>query len=149
MILRIDNKVISEAEKLFLIWQASYKIEAEILQATNFPPLSRTVQNFIESTTYFYSYNEEQSLAAVIELDKRDKSIHIQSLVVSPNHFRKGIASILLKYVLEENEKADFTVETGVDNIPAINLYLKSGFIEDMQYDTDHGVRKIKLFLKR
>jgi ribosomal protein S18 acetylase RimI-like enzyme len=36
------------------------------------------------------------------------------------------------------------TVETGLDNKPAIALYESFGFKEVKQYDTDHGIRKIR-----
>ena len=36
-------------------------------------------------------------------------------------------------------------VETGVENEPAILLYKKFGFKEVKQWDTDHGIRKIRL----
>ena len=39
----------------------------------------------------------------------------------------------------------DFTVETGIDNRPAIKLYTSLGFEEQRQWDTDHGVRKVQL----
>jgi hypothetical protein len=37
-----------------------------------------------------------------------------------------------------------FVVETGVENVPASKLYIKFGFIEVNQWNTDHGIRKIK-----
>lgn len=149
MILNLNNKSIPVAEKIYSVWQESYIIEAEILKAKNFPPLNRTVHNFINSTTEFLCYEVGTSIAGIVELDKSSESIHIQSLVVSPDHFRKGIASKLIEYVLEKYATNDFTVETGVENIPAVNLYVKCGFVEVMQYDTDHGIRKIKLSLMR
>ncbi|MEJ2584117.1 MAG: hypothetical protein P8Z38_03455 [Robiginitalea sp.] len=39
-------------------------------------------------------------------------------------------------------------METGLDNGPATALYRKFGFREILQYDTDHGVRKVR-FEKR
>jgi len=35
-------------------------------------------------------------------------------------------------------------VETGLKNEPTTQLYLKLGFREVYQYDTDHGVRKVR-----
>jgi len=55
----------------------------------------------------------------------------------------------MIAFVLNENMNRNFTVETGCDNLPAINLYLKFGFIETEKYETDHGIRKICLFLSR
>ncbi len=79
-----------------------------------------------------------------MEIDASANSIHIQSLVVHPDFFRQGVASAMLHYVLRNYNSTIFTVETGLDNGPATELYLKFGFREVLQYDTDHGVRKIR-----
>lgn len=57
----------------------------------------------------------------------------------------EGIGRRLMRFVLESFEHGIFTVETGVDNIPAIQLYEKMGFREIKQYDTNFGIRKIRL----
>ena len=47
-------------------------------------------------------------------------------------------------FVLDTYASAVFTVETGIDNHPAINLYVSLGFVEQDQWDTNHGVRKVR-----
>ena len=149
MIFNLDNKSVPVAGKLFSIWQESYSIEAKLLKVDDFPPLNRTVQDFVDSSTCFYAYEKGTIYTAVIEIRDNDGSLHIQSLVVQPSQFRKGLASKMIAFVLRENMECNFTVETGCDNLPAINLYLKFGFVETEQYETDHGVRKTCLLLKR
>ena len=149
MIHSLNNKSVSVAEKLFSIWQESYSIEAKLLEVKDFPPLSRTVQDFVDSSTHFYGFVKNDVYNAVTELRDNDGTLHIQSLVVQPSQFRKGLASKMIAFVLSENMNRNFTVETGCDNLPAINLYLKFGFVETKQYETDYGVRKICLFLDR
>ena len=73
-----------------------------------------------------------------------DSFTHIQSLVVSPKFFRQGVAQKLMEFVLESCDSKLFTVETGLENRPATELYRKFGFVEVKQWDTGHGVRKIK-----
>ena len=53
-----------------------------------------------------------------------------------------------MKFVLDTFDSKLFVVETGLNNGPATKLYEKFGFIEVKQWDTNHGVRKIK-FEKR
>ena len=48
-------------------------------------------------------------------------------------------------FVLETYASSGFTVETGIDNRPAIKLYVSLGFEEQDQWDTNHGVRKVRL----
>ena len=149
MIHSLDNKSVPVAEKLFSIWQESYIIEAKLLKVDDFPPLNRTVEDFVDTSTRFYGFVKDDVYNAVIELRDNDGVLHIQSLVVQPSQFRKGLASKMIAFVLSKNMECNFTVETGCDNLPAINLYLKFGFIETEKYETDHGIRKICLLLNR
>ena len=49
-----------------------------------------------------------------------------------------------MEFVLNTYKSIIFTVETGVDNHPAIKLYISLGFEEQNQWDTNHGVRKVR-----
>ena len=143
MITRINNKEKEASEKIYLLFQASYKIEAELLKATNFPPLKRTVNDLIGSNNTFFAYYIEKEMLGAIEIDD-GISMHIQSLVVHPKSFRKGIGKKLVSFVLDYYTSKSFTVETGAVNYPAIKLYKQFNFQEIKQWDTDHGVRKIR-----
>ena len=94
------------------LFQRSYQIEALILEADNFPPLKRTLEQYINTDTEFYGFWQEQTLAAVIELRFSRQSIHVQSLVVDPDFFRHGIATKLMNHVLTNFESILYTVET-------------------------------------
>ena len=141
---RLYNKEIETANKLYDIWQKSYIIEKEIIGAKIFPPLDRTISDFIKSKNNFYSYVEQNDLLGVIEIDCKADSVHIQSLVVSPNHFRKGIASKLIDKVFNLHKSLLYTVETGNDNDPAKKLYESKGFRKVKVCMTEFGVKKIK-----
>ena len=140
----LNNHKKNIAQKLYEIWQESYIIEKEIIGAKIFPPLDRTISDFIKSKHSFYSYIEKNNLLGVIEIDCRANSIHIQSLVVSPNHFRKGIASKLIDKVFTLHKSLLYTVETGNDNDPAKKLYKSKGFRKVKVCMTEFGVKKIK-----
>lgn len=148
MIEKLKNSDLEIAKKMRLIFQASYKVEATLLNATNFPPLKRTLENYTESNTEFYGYSINEVLAAVVEIDTNNNRILIRSLVVHPDFFRQGIAGKLLIFVFETFQSNLFVVETGLENGPAKKLYEKFGFVEVHQWDTNHGIRKIK-FEKR
>jgi len=145
MIKKLNHKSQNVAQNIFQVFQKSYAVEAKILNAKDFPPLKRTVEQFLQAKTLFLGYLIDGYITAVIELDIHKNSIHIQSLVVHPNYFKQGIAIQLLHYIFDNHQSECFTVETGADNVPAINLYKKVGFKEVDQYDTDHGIRKIRL----
>ena len=142
MIVKIDNKRNEFALEIRRIFQASYAIEAKMLKAIDFPPLKRTISQFTDSNSEFYAYYMKQNIAGLIEISSNQSVTHIQSLVVYPKYFRQGIGKELVMFVLDTS--TDFTVETGIDNHPAIKLYISLGFEEQNQWDTDYGVRKVR-----
>lgn len=144
MISKINNKKKDIAEKIYLLFQASYKIEAELLKATDFPPLKRTASNLLDCNNIFFGFHINEDIVGLIEVDHHSTSTHIQSLVVNPRNFRQGIGKQLVNFILEYYKSNSFTVETGLENYPAIKLYKEFDFKEIKQWDTDHGVKKIK-----
>jgi len=148
MIRKLEHQKTRVAEKIREVFQASYAVEAQLLGATDFPPLKRQVPQFTECPNDFYGYFEDGILAGVVEIVPGKGSTHIQSLVVHPECFRRGIGSALVAWVLNTYKSPVFTVETGLENGPATSLYLKFGFRKILEYDTDHGVRKVR-FEKR
>ena len=70
--------------------------------------------------------------------------MHIQSLVVDPEFFRRGIARKLIEFVLQHYAVKQFTVETGKDNGPARKLYESFGFQLLKTYTADEGILKVR-----
>ena len=144
MITKINNKKNTIAKEIRAIFQVSYTVEAKMLKAVNFPPLKRTVSQFLNSNSEFYAYYLIKNIVGVIEVERHEDLTHIRSLVVSPKYFRTGIGSKLVQFILNTFKSRIFTVETGLDNHPAIKLYKRFGFQEQDQWDTNHGVRKVR-----
>ena len=144
MIKKLDHRSIAVAEKIRSIFQASYAVEAKLLQATNFPPLKRDIHGFLHSETGFYGYYKNQEMVAVIEIKENKDSTHIQSLVVDPKFFRQGIAQNMISYLFDSFDSALYTVETGAANQPAIILYKKNGFVEIERYYAEFDIKKVR-----
>jgi ribosomal protein S18 acetylase RimI-like enzyme len=144
MIKRLENKDINITNKIQSVFQESYTIEAKLLNAIDFPPLKRSLESYLNSDNVFIGYLKNQELAGVIEIDQNNNASHIQSLVVNPKFFRQGIARKLIEFIFSAFDSKLFTVETGVKNEPATKLYRKFDFKEVKQWDTNHGVRKIR-----
>ena len=144
MILKINNKKNKIAKEIRAIFQVSYTVEAGILKAVDFPPLKRTVSQFLNSNSEFYAYYLTQNIAGVIEIKNNQDLTHIQSLVVYPRYFRKGIGRKLVQFILDTYKSSIFTVETGLDNHPAIRLYTSFDFEEQDQWNTNHGIIKVR-----
>ena len=94
----------------------------------------------MNSQSEFYAYYLIKNIEAVIEINSYKNLTHIQSLVVYPKYFRKRIGSKLVQFIFDNYKSKVFTVETGIDNHPAIKLYKNFGFQEQQQLDTNHGV---------
>lgn len=147
MIKRLQHTNLTMATNIRSVFQVSYAVEAKLLNAIDFPPLKRPLESFLKSETEFFGFWEHKELAGVIEIDHNKNYTHINSLVVAPNFFRQGIAQKLMEFVLNTYNSNLFTVETGVKNGPATALYKKFNFKEIKQWETDHGVRKIRFEL--
>jgi ribosomal protein S18 acetylase RimI-like enzyme len=145
MIKKLDNTNEDVANKIYTIFQNSYKIEAQLIGTSNFPPLLRSAKDIENSKTQFYGFNENKYLAAIIEIVIEDKLLAINSLTVDPSYFRKGIAHKLISYALETFDFSEAIVETAVVNIPAINLYKKHGFVEFKRWTPSHGIEKLAM----
>lgn len=121
-----DGKV---AESILSIQIPAYKVEADLIGFNGIPQLLDTVENIKKSRELFLGKLDSSKLVGFISYEETAELIDICRLVVDPNHFRKGIASELLKYLLKvyANEKK-VVVSTGAKNIPAITLYERNNF---------------------
>lgn len=149
MIGTLNHKNQQVAHAIRSVFQASYAIEAKLLNAKDFPPLKRTLEEFLASSNRFYGYYLTEQLAGVVEVKVEAKNTHIQSLVVHPEFFRQGIGSALVQFVLDNYNTKTFTVETGLANEPAKDLYYGFHFRREREYDTEQGIRKIAFLMRR
>lgn len=144
MIQKLQNKDTEVSQNICSVFQVSYAVEAKLLNATDFPPLKRELENYINCDNDFFGYFKNKELVGVIEIKHHNTFTHIQSLVVHPDFFRQGIAQELMTFVLELYDSKPFMVETGAKNKPASDLYRKFNFIEIKQWETDFGIRKVR-----
>jgi ribosomal protein S18 acetylase RimI-like enzyme len=149
MITKLDHLNEEVASHIFTVFQNAYKIEAELIGVVDFPPLRRSAKDITNSTTQFYGFTENKDLAGIIEIVIADKHLSIDSLTVDPKYFRKGIANKLISHVLELTDITHAMVETAVVNIPAINLYMKHGFVEYKRWTPSHGIEKVAMSIEQ
>ena len=128
MIKIIDISNSKNAEDVLNIQIPSYKVEAEIIGSYEIPPLKDTVYTLQHCGETFYGYYENEELCGVISIQIDDDDVDIHRLIVHPNHFRKGIAQLLLNFIETKFQIETIKVATGSKNIPAVSFYKKNGF---------------------
>ncbi|MGE7624906.1 GNAT family N-acetyltransferase [Viridibacillus sp. NPDC096237] len=129
MIKKIDITNLKNAFEVLNIQIPSYKVEAEIIDYYDIPPLKDTVEKLQQCGEAFFGYYISGELSGVISIKIENDVMDIHRLIVHPKYFRKGIAKMLLDFI-ESNIEGIKTiiVSTGSKNFPAVNFYEKNGF---------------------
>lgn len=132
MIQILDHRKEEIAAAIVAVQIPAYRVEADLIGFDGIPALQDTPSAIMASNEYFVGYSEDGSLIGVISYESGEREIDICRLVVHPDHFRKGIASKLLRHVLELTALSDkqVVVSTGRDNGPAVAFYKRYGFVE-------------------
>ncbi|MCR8643858.1 GNAT family N-acetyltransferase [Paenibacillus sp. N1-5-1-14] len=146
MIRLIDVTNIQDASEIIRVQVPAYKIEAAIIGFSDIPPLKETLDEIIQCKEQFYGYYVDDELAGAISYQLEGNTLDICRLVVHPDHFRKGIASELLDFLLAlELPYKRVIVSTGTLNTPAISLYKRFGFQEAGQIQINEQLSLINL----
>jgi len=149
MIELLDHHSESVANEIYEVFQLSYEVEAVLVGSEDFPPLRRSASHIRSSSSQFLGERVEADLASVIEFSHSGDILSIDSLVVHPEYFRRGLASQLLKSLLARVCWRTADVETAVANAPAIDLYEKSGFSKSKQWKAAEGIEKVQLIYRK
>jgi GNAT superfamily N-acetyltransferase len=123
--------------------QVAYRLEAEKIGFRDIPPLLDTYETLRDCGENFYGEMDDDGelLGAVAVLSEGEGTLTLTRMMVSPEHFRKGIAGRLIQYVLGKYSDIPlFIVSTGTRNDPAFSLYLKYGFIPFDKYEVAPNV---------
>ena len=133
------------ASEIYDVFQLSYKVEADLVGVEDFPPLRRSASDIQSSSKQFLGQRVGVDLAAIVEYSHDGENLSIDSLVVHPQYFRRGLAGQLLRSLLSTVQWTTAYVETAAVNKPAIALYQKLGFSESKLWQTADGIEKIQL----
>lgn len=102
-----------------------------ILVNSNFTNLFQLDKLINSDIDYVLGDYENDKLVGFIHFTKLYETIDIVNVVVSEQFRNKGIASNLINYIVNNYKDINnIMLEVNVNNIAAINLYLKNGFKE-------------------
>jgi ribosomal protein S18 acetylase RimI-like enzyme len=127
----LDHRSREVAQRIHAIQRAAYRLEADLLGVTHFPPLERSAEDVQISLEEFWGASEGEELLGVIGIERLDAAeILISSLTVAPAHHRRGVGRALVQAVLGTRGSCVMVVSTGAKNEPALQLYKQLGFLE-------------------
>lgn len=136
------------AQTVLQLQRLAYRVEAELIGSDGIPPLWETLEELRTCGEKFLGALIEGQLIGAISWRFSADTIDIHRLVVHPAHFRRGIATALVRRALDIEPTAKRAiVQTGAHNAPAAALYLSEGFeqIEELEL----GGLRISRFAKR
>ncbi len=96
------------------------------------------------SRAYIYVAEDGNEIVGHIAVWKSPDDVHLTTLAVAPSRRREGIASNLVKKILDEHltDREEVVLEVRESNRPALALYQKLGFEvreRRLQYYVDNG----------
>ncbi len=133
------------ASQIHDLFQRSYVVEAGLVGVDDFPPLRRKASHIQSSGNQFVGERIAGDLAAVLEYNESGGDLSIDSLVVHPDFFRRGLARQLMQTILASSSCRIAYVDTAAANSPALALYRKLGFADVRRWNTADGIDKIRL----
>lgn len=144
-VIDIENKEM--AREVLNVQIPAYEVEAELIQFDGIPQLFDTVELLASCGESFLGFFSEGVLQGVLSYCKNEDEWEICRLVVHPACFKKGIATALLEFFLQEvvGKGELVKVNTGAANIPAITIYKKFGFSEIDHLEVAPGVQIIEM----
>ena len=146
MITILNHRKRKVAKKILTLQKEAYQVEATYLGVSDIPPLRDTTRAIMYSNEEFIGFWDGKSLIGSIAYEVSKGALILSRVMVSPSHFRKGIATALLQYLFSsKGEDSVYIVTTGAQNYPAIELYKKFGFTECQSYATREGIQLLKL----
>ena len=113
------------------------KIELENIQNT-FSDVFRQKNELIhtmETNPYvkLYTYSVDKNVVAFMLYEDIYDRFELDNIFVLDEYRNNGIATILMEFMINEGKKkniTNITLEVREDNVKAINLYRKYGFVE-------------------
>lgn len=141
MIKRLNLKDIETVNRIMDLQRDSYKIEAQLIGFYEIPALKETIESLQQCDEIFYGYYINDVLAGIISFKIIDDVLDIHRVAIHPNFFRMGIANKLINFIEGLNKNINrIVVCTGKDNFPAVNLYLKNGYIKKKDIEIKNGI---------
>ncbi len=101
-----------------------------ILANENFTNVYNIREILDKDYEFIYVYEEDDNVLGFIQIEKHFEVLDLINIAVSEDTRRKGIASKLIQYIIDNVEHERFLLEVNSNNSSAIKLYQKFNFKE-------------------
>lgn len=91
---------------------------------------NKTKEILDSNVRFLYVYEEDNLIKGFIEIEKHFEVIDIINIAVLEEHQNKNVATMLINYIVINNEIEKIILEVKETNTKAIKFYLKNGFKE-------------------
>lgn len=127
------------AKQLIELQQQSYRIEANLINYPNIPPLNETVADLLREPKTWLTASSDNHIIGAIAIETRADHWLLNKVIVSPRFFRRGVGRMLIQKVKEETS-VPLYVTTASHNTPAVKLYESEGFTQFKHERTTDGL---------
>jgi ribosomal protein S18 acetylase RimI-like enzyme len=147
MVTLADIRETQVAAQIHALQRAAYSVEAQRIGCSDFPPLRETLDALQRSTDCFLVFAENGSIIGCLSYEWARACATITRLVVSPRHFRRGVASTLLR-TLESRLPVGSVVcaVTAELNEAAIRAYERQGYTTASREISSEGIALRQLY---
>ncbi|MET0448625.1 MAG: GNAT family N-acetyltransferase [Aeromicrobium sp.] len=129
--------------------RSSYAIEARLIGDDRIPPLHEDEHRLSAWRGRWLVAWDGIDLVGAIAWSQHDRHVDIEKVMVSPSAMRRGIASQMLRRVLEASDRSRAVVATARDNGPAVSFYAKHGFARVADEQVPPGIWVTRFELAR
>jgi len=127
------------AAALLDLQRAAFEIEAEFVGTRDIPPLQQDRVGLAGFRGSWVVAWEGTALVGAAAWRTGD-AVEIEKVMVHPSAHRRGIASALMKQIIERAAGRDIVVTTGRDNPPGIAMYTRHGFVAEGDEEVPPGI---------
>ena len=138
----LDVRDSEVAAAVIALQRRSYRVEAELIGFDGIPLLNESLGDLMVCGETFVGATVDENLTGAISYRVIGDELDIHRLMVDPPYFRRGVARVLLRYVLNSEPGVKHAVvRTGAANTPALALYRGEGFAHVREDLVGPGVR--------
>jgi GNAT superfamily N-acetyltransferase len=133
----LDHRDPAMAAQIVEVQRAGYQVEAQLTGYDGMPGLTEDADAVAALDDTLLGASEDDRLVGVLGYTRHGDQVDVSRLVVHPDHFRKGIGTLLLRELhAREQDARRIEVNTSTGNTPATGLYLREGYVIVARDDT-------------